>query len=257
MTNATESKIRKSNRKNAPKFTLLMFACTLLGGVFGYSSQNIAPESLREALDHISNALISNAWWLLIAVALFSVTCCTTLYLRIRQALSRWDGEDERTEKTMDTLLNSLIGVFNTSFIVSLALFSLFMLDIAKGLNRIHLASGFIAFVISLISMIVFQQKSIDMVRRINPEKTASAYDPKFHKKWIAECDERERQQIGQASYTALKVFLTACPLLFLALLMLNIASDGWLGAMPALCVALIWIIVSVAYIIACAKIEK
>ena len=257
MTNATESNIRRSNRKNAPKFALLMLACALLGGVFGYASQNVAPESLRTVLDRISNVLISNAWWLLIAVALFSVACCTALYLRVRQTLVRWDGEDERTGKTMDTLLNGLMGVFNTSFIVAMALFSLFMLSIGETMDKTRFVAGFIAFIVSLIVTVVFQQKSIDMVRRINPEKTASAYDPKFHKKWIADCDERERQQIGQASYIALKVFNTLCPVLFLALLLLNMASGGWMGVMPSLCVALIWIIVSLTYIIACAKIEK
>lgn len=56
---------------------------------------------------------------------------------------------------------------------------------------------------VSVALVVLVQQKIVDLVRRMNPEKQVSVYDSKFQKKWYNTCDEAERAQIGQASYQA------------------------------------------------------
>lgn len=256
MNNTTETKIRKENRKNAPKFLIIMLGCLLLGGVFGYASSCVAPANIAVGLDKISDVLITNAWWMLIALAIVTLAACFGLHTAGKAAFSRWDGEDEHTEKHIERLMNWLVGISNGSLILSLAFFSLFALNLVPLKMAVFLP-GFIAFIFNGVVVVLFQQRAIDMARRINPEKTVSAYDPKFHKKWLASCDEREMQQIGAASRIAMRAFNILCPILWCVLLLLNLFSGGWMGIMPCLTVALVWGVVSTVYVIACAKIEK
>ena len=253
---SNETNIRKENRKNIPKFLGIMLGCMLLGGVFGYASSSVAPANIAAVLDRISAVLVANAWWLLIALFAVTLAACLCLNAAAKSAFSRWDGEDEQTEKRIDNLMNSLVGVSNGSLILSLAFFSLFALNLGQ-LDRGIFLPGFIAFIINGAVVVLFQQQAIDMSRRLNPEKTVSMYDPKFHKKWMEHCDEREVQAIGRASYMTMRVFNIVCPILWLALMLLNMFTGGWMGIMPCLTVALIWGIVSTAYVIACSKVEK
>lgn len=256
MNNTNETNIRKSNRKNAPKFILIMLGSLLLGGIFGYASHSIAPENVRAVLDHISEVLIENAWWMLILMTVCAIADCLYLLFSARKAFSGWDGEDEVTEKRINGLLNWLLGVTNVGLLFDLALFSLLAMDLAN-LQPSRFLPGFIAFIVSLVFTVLFQQQAIDMTRRMNPEKAVSMYDPKFHKKWMEHCDEREVQMIGRAAYISMRVFTTVCPILWLALLLLNQFSGGWLGITPCLVVALLWGIISTVYVVTCAKIDK
>lgn len=256
MTNANETNIRRENRKNAPKFILIILGCLLLGGFFGYNSHMIAPENVRAVLDRISNVLIENAWWMLILVTVCTIIDCLYLLVSARKAFSGWDGEDEATEKRIDNRLNWLVGITNAGLILNLALFSLLALNLTD-LQLSRFMPGFVAFIASAIATVLFQQQAIDMTRRMNPEKAVSMYDPKFHKKWMEHCDEREVQMVGRASYVALRAFNTACPILWLALLLINMVSGGWLGVAPCLAVALLWGIISTVYVVTSAKIDK
>ena len=74
-----------------------------------------------------------------------------------------------------------------------------------------------------LLALVVLaQQKTVDLTRRMNPEKQVSAYDRKFQERWYEVCDEAERAQIGQASYRAFRAVNVFCPFLWLALLLLS-----------------------------------
>lgn len=51
------------------------------------------------------------------------------------------------------------------------------------------------------IEVIIIQQKCVDTVKQINPEKKVSVYDIRFEKKWIDDCDEAEKIIIGKCAY--------------------------------------------------------
>ena len=106
---------------------------------------------------------------------------------------------------------------------------------------------GVAVFVLSIALLTVAQQKLVDQIRRMNPEKQGSVYDVHFNKKWLASCDEAEQKQIGQAAYKAYHTVNVACPFLWMTMVLLNYAFDFGL-LMPAFTVCLLWLLLNVTY---------
>ncbi len=70
------------------------------------------------------------------------------------------------------------------------------------------------AFIAVMVETIIIQQRCVDAVKRMNPEKTASVYDVKFQRKWMDSCDEAEKLMIGKCAYKAYAAANTACAVL-------------------------------------------
>lgn len=70
------------------------------------------------------------------------------------------------------------------------------------------------AFIAVMVETIIIQQRCVDAVKRMNPEKTASVYDVKFQRKWMDSCDEAEKLMIGKCTYKAYAAANTACAVL-------------------------------------------
>ena len=56
------------------------------------------------------------------------------------------------------------------------------------------------AFVVVMVETMIIQQRCVDAVKRMNPEKTASVYDVKFQRKWMDSCDEAEKIIVGKCA---------------------------------------------------------
>ena len=111
------------------------------------------------------------------------------------------------------------------------------------------------AFIAVMVETIIIQQRCVDAVKRMNPEKTASVYDVKFQRKWMDSCDEAERREIGEAAYRAFVVTNSVCPFLWLAMILLNFVFR--LGLMPSAMVLLVWGCLQVSYTLACIRIRS
>ena len=149
-----------------------------------------------------------------------------------------------------------MICVSNLMMVLAMLLFALGIMAVDR-LSRAAALIGFLSFILSLVGAILFQQQVMDLSRVINPEKAVSVYDPRFQKKLLSLCDERERQQIGQASYTAFRAVNVLCPALWLLLMIGNLLSDGWLGVAPAIVVAILWGTSSTVYVISAIRLER
>ena len=104
--------------------------------------------------------------------------------------------------------------------------------------------------------LVVFaQQKTIDLERKMNPEKHGSVYDAKFQKKWLDSCDESERRQIGEASRRAYMVTTRLCLGLWLALVILSMLFD--MSLLPVFVLLLVWGTMQVTYTLECIRLGK
>ena len=95
------------------------------------------------------------------------------------------------------------------------------------------------AFIAVMVETIIIQQRCVDAVKRMNPEKTASVYDVKFQRKWMDSCDEAEKLMIGKCAYKAYAAANTACAVCAL------IFNTGFL---PSLAVCVIWFVLQFIY---------
>ena len=99
------------------------------------------------------------------------------------------------------------------------------------------------AFIAVIVETIIIQQRCVDAVKRMNPEKTASVYDVKFQRKWMDSCDEAEKLMIGKCAYKAyaaasavLAIIFAVCALIF---------NTGFL---PSFAVCVIWFVLQFIY---------
>lgn len=88
-----------------------------------------------------------------------------------------------------------------------------------------------VLFIAVLVLAVLLQQKTVDLVKEMNPEKKGSIYDEKFQKLWWESCDEAERRQIGQASYKAYSTASKFCAYFWGALFLGNMIFDYGLSA--------------------------
>lgn len=102
------------------------------------------------------------------------------------------------------------------------------------------------AFFGILFENVLFQQKVVDMTKRLYPEKTASVYDVRFRKKWLDSCDEAEKAIIGQCAYKAYAVANQLCSALA-AILAISALVFGT-GALPSLAVCAVWMVMQCVY---------
>ena len=105
-----------------------------------------------------------------------------------------------------------------------------------------------------MFAVIAVQRRIVDLTRRINPEKQGSVYDFQFRKKWLASCDEAERQRIGQAAYRSYAVTTYACLFVWLALVLVNVLVP--IGPLPIAAVMVPWALGQFTYLGQCIRME-
>ncbi len=252
---AKEIEIKKENKKAMPKLLIIMLACAVLGFFVGMGMAFLSEVDIEKSLfQHLDAFWIASAPWCLPVFALVLLLPSTVLYLSQKSAFSRWDGENEESIERIEAILGIAL-ILDGSFMIFL------FFGMAVILSTIDSHSGIVAaicvaeMILTLLWIILMQQKIIDLEKQINPEKKGSVYDTKFNKKWMDSCDEREQLLIFKSAYQAYKVTSNFCMILSL-LLMLGSLPFGY-GPLPAGAVLLVWLVEMLSYCITAAKLEK
>ena len=224
--------IKQANRKALPKFLLFAIVCTLVGGVIGYFSADVEPDSLVPMMKNAGAFFgIRIAPWLMLALAILVPVVCLPLYRSAKKLAAVWDGEDEDLYNTIDQKLSVVLWLANAAFILALFLITA---TYSVGMEGIDNANGFVFFFISIaaffaimVEATVFQQKSV--------------YDMHFQKKWMADCDEAEKIIIGKCAFKAYSATNIVCTVFAVALAVCALTFN--IGFLPSLIVCLIWMV--------------
>ena len=222
--------IKKANRKALPKFILLCIVGALIGGVAGYLvGANGIDTMSGDFKVVVSNYVELTAPWIMLAIAVIIPIVLVPYYRKAKKQLSQWDGEDEEVSggTAMFESVNNMIGLT-----VSIA-----------------------AFLGIMAEVVIIQQKSVDCVKIMNPEKTASVYDMKFQKKWLETCDEAEKIIVGKCAFKAFNITNSMCSVL--AVILAISALMFGIGFLPSFVVCLIWIVNMSIYCKECLKYSK
>lgn len=247
---------RSENRKALPRFALTMAGSLLAGGVLGFvigCSRVFGLEAAAVA-EGLSAVLSAVTPWGIPVTSVLTLGACFVLYHSAAKKFAAWSGGDEdETSESIDVLLSwtllfsALQLLFNLFF---LAAFCVYHLDgDIDGLTLVGV------FLLSCGLVIFAQQKTVDLERRMNPEKRGSVYDAKFQKKWFESCDESERRQIGQACYRAYMVTGRVCMGLWLVLVVLTMVFE--MSLLPVFILLLIWGVMQVTYTLECIRLGK
>lgn len=247
---------KSENRKALPKFALTMLGSLLVGGVLGFIlglTRVFGTETA--ALAAGLNAVLSAVTpWGIPVTSVLTLGTAFFLYRSAAKKYAAWGGGDEdETSESIETTLSWVLLLSAVQLLLNLfflAAFCVYHLDgDIDGLTLVGV------FLLSCGLVIFAQQKTVDLERRMNPEKHGSVYDSKFQKKWLDSCDESERRQIGQACYRAYMVTTRLCLGLWLVLVILSMVFE--MSLLPVSVLLLVWGVMQVTYTLECIRLSK
>lgn len=245
-------KIKKDNKKAIPKFLLILLVCAVIGGFCGYYSVALGESNMRDA---ISNYLYEFLRIITPYISIISfVVFVLPAYIIYRKALKladSWDGESEETPESIDKKLNCTVLLISIAMIVGFfGLSCILMVNCGIGGSLL----AFFSFIVVELLISVIQQKTVDLTRRMNPEKQGSVYDTKFEKKWYESCDEAEKRQIGEAAYYSFRITSKSCIILWCVALFAHIVFDT--GIFPVILVLVLAGISQISFIMKAMKLD-
>lgn len=248
--------VARDNRKSWPKFVAVLIVTLFAGGALGTVATWIMENpSLDEFIRHLGVALGACAPWIVLCALLFwagSMVC----YRRGKAAFASWDGEDEDVLESAEHLLSWSILWATAAQFFAFGAFSVVVSLIPLGYtDYIDLLPAIIGLLVVTFLVLFTQQRVVDLTRRINPEKQGSVYDFKFQKKWLASCDEAERQRIGQAAYSSFLVTSRTAMVVWIVMVLVNLYLP--IGPLPVLAALIPWGVGQISYLVACLKMER
>lgn len=259
MNTTRKEEIVREDKKWGKKFILILIASGILGGVLGATTlrlQGIDAETLLWLSTHFVPGLSLVLLWLCILVSLLVGNHC----IRQAKALAAEDSEERYAlvERKLGTALTCAaleqVTTF-TFYTISYSSFQLMAPDMADETMlfvAVTVLGALAGLIFSMISIMQMQRRAVNLLKELNPEKNGSIYQMNFQKVWLASCDEAERLQIYQASYTAYRVGTYTClgcwVVTFFGIVL------GWLNWGAALLVGIIWGAMQVAYCVAARK---
>ena len=243
--------IRQANRKALPKFLLVTLGGMVLGAVIGFAAMFIlsatGQDNLTAALAGLGTGLAKAAPWLLVVCGAVELIAGLILYQRAKAIVRGWDGEDETVPERAEKPLNLALWISSmamvAAFFLMTAAYSAGMASKSEAFGKL---GGIAAFSAVMAITIILQQRLVDLVKQLYPEKKASVYDTKFQKKWFDQCDEAEKAQIGESAYHAYNAVNKTCMALWLVFTLTALFLDT--GILPVLTVCVVWAVSQSVY---------
>ncbi len=250
-----KSAAKSENRKALPLFIAIVIVAALVGFGVGFAAVNAEDADWVGAFKTgLSHVLSTAAPYVLVLAAIFLLAYTIIVYKSAKTQIAGLREDDEVALARVDRMLSVALSIVSTLMIVAY----FFLAAMLCYMDRYSIALCFTAlgcFVVLLVVYIVSQQKFVDLVKRLYPEKRGSVYDMKFVKKWYDSCDEAERLRIGQASRTACIASQTACLALWLLLIVSHMFFQT--GLLPIAVVSIIWLSTSITYFVKSIQLES
>lgn len=251
MKDVNKAEIKQQNRKAMPKFIVIMTLSVLIGGAFGFCTSYYGLNGFSGKLTAAGTYFSSRmAHWLLLAMALVQPAVCLPLYFQGKRMVMHWDGEDDAAAEKAEEKLSIVMWISGAAMILGYFLIAAAYMAGNSIFTGKDVLFGFwlsiVAFVALMVENTLLQQRSVDLTKRLYPEKTASVYDTHFRKKWLDSCDEAEKIMIGQSAYKAYIAGNQVCHALA-AILAISALVFGT-GALPSLAVCAVWMVMQCVY---------
>lgn len=209
---------KKEDKKAFKKFFCVLVLAFVVGIIVGIGSAFIGDmlenRSVKDAILTALQYLAIYGGYLFTTVLLI---VSLVLYKKSRKEYAAWDEEDEEILEGMETKISYVIWfsnliMFGSYFFFATGVWAVGLADAKAAVEQSNtgfwfsLGTVFLHMIYALIVSCVIQQKTVNLMKEINPEKQGSIYDTKFQDKWLANCDEAERFAAYKCSFKTFKV---------------------------------------------------
>jgi hypothetical protein len=166
------------------------------------------------------------------------------------------DRENDDLWDALEEELNQPIILTNSFFMVILCLFFCCLItEKQAAYSSVVFITIFLLFVTFCVMGILIPKMTIDIEKKLNPEKQGNILDLEFQKVWMDSCDEAQKMIAYKAGYKAFQSTNAACLILILAAFICSVDFQTNLVALIFVCV--IWFVNNLSYMIRAAKLEK
>lgn len=263
----TKDSIQVENRKAKKIFILMVLTGGIAGGFIGFFSM-MGREGVLNFFEDLKLYLAGSTDILMIitiAVMLLLLLSAVGLQrsmLKKNGLLNLENGMEIEEDKIdeVENKLNLCLSIANVNTFLVFGLFSLSVyLFFGAGTRNFSLigrerffvvAFGMLISAVLLIAnafvMIKMQQKIIDIIRMINPDKKGSVYEFNFNRKWEKSSDERERLQIYYCGYKAFNAAKMTCLIIWAIGMITGIAFE--MGYSVSAAMAILMIMMQIVY---------
>lgn len=209
---------KKEDKKAFKKFIWILVLAFFTGIIVGIGSAFIGDvlenqpvkEAIFTALQYLA---IYGGYFFTTVLLIVSIV----LYKKSRKEYIAWDEEDEEVLEGLETKISYIIWfsnliMFGSYFFFATGVWAVELADVKCAMEQndtgfwFSLGTVFLHMAYALIVSCVIQQKAVNLMKEINPEKQGSIYDTKFQDKWLANCDEAERFAAYKCSFKTFKV---------------------------------------------------
>lgn len=252
--------IKTEDKKQKKNYIVIMLVAFLAGVMGGVLMSVLKDRNIIDTIaETVSFIIREGSLYFNFVFALLVTVTVYVLYQKSRKQYKEWDGEDEDAMEQIEKRLNIALvisGGFSVLYLIAMIIGFDEIFQWEKDTFQIgKLIIFIIGIVLSTVVITVSQQKIVNFVKEMNPEKKGSIYDSKFQEKWLESCDEAEKQAIYQSAFAAYKavnlICLGLCIFCFLAMHLWNI------GITPACMVGIIWLVSVLAYSIKAMQLES
>lgn len=225
----------KTNKKIMIQFICILIIAFLIGIGFGLGLIYFY-EPLIETMISLSDVFVFNGIYSY-AISFFVLLLSTIFYFQSKPYV---ENEDEISYEKANRILSKALTLLNINGPLCF---------ICLGLSGFRLTEWilpfFVLLIVDLVWMIVLQNKVVQIIQVMNPEKKGNILDTKFQKVWFDSCDEMEKAKIGQSCYKTFqlmsKIYLI-CMVFICALSMIGLMSPFWTVSIGLLWLAQQWI---------------
>lgn len=255
------AEIREEDKKNQKKFIAVLivafFGGGLLGLFFSYGAGN--QEIMSRFAARMGDLLKAVSPYMILLTAVIAAAAEYLLYKMARRDYANWNKEKEEGIETIEGKLGLGLMIGGVETILFFLFTMIFLDDLTSGIKNENIhgdALRILVYALGFFTMILSQplgqQKIINFVKEMNPEKKGSVLDFKFQKKWLKSCDEAQKMAVYKAAYHSYMV----TGKVYVILMLLNLAGItlwNW-GIVPAVMIAIMWLTSVISYYVGAGK---
>lgn len=257
-------KTNKSNKKKIIK-TLVIAAAVMIASFFvgfgiGMASGAFGGFDFSALKEFAKSALIYATPAVLFAVTAFVTIFTLVTYGKSKKAFTAWDGEDEESIENTERLIDIAVAVLTVGFIVVLMLLGMWSYTVNSLMDKETFLAMFpvilavyVVFLGDMIFTLAMQRACVQLVKKINPEKKGEVLALNFQKEWEGSMDEAQKLMTFEAGYRTFKFMNNIFPVVWVISMM---GTYFGLGVAPVVFVSLLWLAMTVAYVVYGYRIE-
>lgn len=238
-----------------------MAASFLVGGLCGALISKIKKSGIMDNFGEGAGSILVvavPAVFILTNLVMFLISFIR--FMQVRKQAASWDGEDEDAIEQIERRLSLPTVLPNIAVIANFAFFAVTVqiaefTGLPKKTEGILEAVNIAVFLLGYVWSFAITKVTVDLEKKLNPEKRGNVFDMNFKKRWIESCDEAQLLMMYKCGFRAYKAVNSVCLALWVVLLLAQFLFE--IGVVPVLCVCTIWMVSFVVYTVEAYRLDR